>query len=541
MVRLLERFAAAGRAIASTRLIDWQRRDVRDAAVIFGLAAVFFGWSDTQKFPLKLFKFALDHANWDIDDAVFVVFMISIALVVYAFRRTRDLTNEIKARRLAELEARNLARHDPLTGLPNRRCLSEQLVEILNGTISDGQRAAILMLDLDGFKKINDSLGHSAGDVVLIEFAQRLSAISADALVARFGGDEFAVVLQRMGSLDDATRLARQIVAATSAPYQVGASTANFGVSIGIAIAPDDGTEVDEIVRRADVALYRAKADGRSNVRFFEAEMDALLEKRALTERELRNAIAGDGIEVHYQPLVHLDGEKIVGFEALARWSSPSLGQVPPGEFIPIAEECGLIGPLGVKVLRIGCREAARWPKHLTLAVNVSAIQLRDPQFGLHVLAILGETGLSPSRLEIEITESAIVGDPTIARRVIGELRAAGIRIAIDDFGTGYATMSQLLSLRFDRIKIDRSFVERLGRDPDSAVIVRAIIGLADGLGLATTAEGIEDGDTIALLRASGCMEAQGYVFGKAMPARDLPALLGRETMGPEAETAAVA
>jgi len=528
-VLVFQPFARARQAVApALRLVNWRRRDVRDAAIIFGLAALLYASAEYFKIPPKFFEFAAAHAEWDVDDVVFVIVLLSIALVVYAFRRGRDLTREITARRRAELEALKLARHDPLTGLPNRRCFSEYLHETLTRAVFDGQRAAILMFDLDGFKNVNDSLGHSAGDVVLNAFVQRLSAIDADVLVARFGGDEFAAVLPRISSLDDATRLARRIIAATSQPYSAGQSSVTIGVSVGIAIAPDDGTNVDEIVRRADVALYRAKAEGRSNISFFEPEMDARLETRSLTEKELRRAIEQHEIEVHYQPIVQLDDGTIVGFEALARWTSPVLGPVPPDIFIPIVEECGLICQFSEQVLRTACSDAARWPRPLSASVNVSPLQLRDPQFGLRVIKILAETGLSPSRLEVEITESAIVSNPGIAQHVISDLRAAGIRIAIDDFGTGYATLSQLLSLQFDRIKIDRAFVRRVGLDPDSTVIVRAITALAQGLGLATTAEGIEDPGTIALLRESGCPQGQGYAFGKAMPARDIPALLGQ-------------
>ncbi len=259
--------------------------------------------------------------------------------------------------------------------------------------------------------------------------------------------------------------------------------------------------------------------------------MDAHVERRTTIERELRAAVAASQVEVHYQPLINLSGDRIIGFEALARWQSPALGALGPKVFIAIAEESGLIHRLGDQLLRTACREAATWPKDLTLAFNISPVQLRDPTLGLRILGILGETGLPPRRLELEITESAIVGDGPTARQMVDELRTAGVRIALDDFGTGYATMSQLLSFRFDKIKIDRSFVERLGGDNGSEVIVRAIIGLAKGLGLTTTAEGIETAAQLADLKADGCLEGQGYLFGKAIPASDIPNLLRKRTI----------
>jgi len=499
---------------------------MRDGAVIFGLAFAVYVCSNLYDIPPRLFRFATDHAEWDADDAIVVVFIMSIAMAVFVIRRMRDLGKEIGARRAAEKAAQRLARHDPLTGLPNRRFFGEKLDDALKGCDSGGSRMAVLMLDLDGFKAINDLHGHLVGDKALIEFTERIAIAAKGALVARVGGDEFSVIMPRINSLDEPAALARRIVKAVAEPFQIADSETALGVGIGIAIAPDDGIGADELVRRADLALYRAKADGRSLTRFFEPAMDAHVERRAIVERELRAAIAANGVEVHYQPLVHLDGDRIIGCEALARWTSPALGAVFPSVFIAVAEECGLIHRLGDQLLRIACRDAMNWPRDITLAFNVSPLQLRDPAFGLRVLAILGETGLPPARLELEITESAIVGDALLAQRMIDELRGAGVRIALDDFGTGYATMSQLLAFRFDKIKIDRSFVNRLGSDADSEVIVRAIIGLAKGLGLTATAEGIETGLQLADLKAHGCVEGQGFLFGKAMPATQILDLL---------------
>jgi diguanylate cyclase (GGDEF)-like protein len=517
------KFSRAGRG-----WIDWKRPDTRDALVLFGTAIIAFVLAHFYDFPPFLHYLGLGYPRWAIDDIIFVLFVLSVAMIIYGVRRYRELSGEIKSRISAELEARKLARHDPLTGLPNRRFLEERLEEYL-GAASATHQMAVLMLDLDGFKAVNDTHGHAVGDKALSEFAHRVSVIvRADAFLARVGGDEFTIIMPNIESLDDPTNLARRIAAAVAQPFIVENVTAEFGVGIGIAIAPNDGVHADELVRRADRALYRAKAAGRSSVRFFEPEMDTHVERRILIERELRSAIVSNGIVPHYQPLVSLDGNRIIGFEALARWENRDLGFVPPDVFIPIVEDSGLINTLSDQLFRRACLDANAWPATFVLAFNVSPVQLRDPTLGLRLLSILGQTGFSPRRLEIEITESALVENIGVAQTVIDELRQAGVRIALDDFGTGYATLSQLLSFHLDKIKIDRSFVSRLDKSEDSQVIVRAILGLAKGFGLTTTAEGVEDAGQLAYLKANGCTEGQGYLFSKAIPAAEIPALLNR-------------
>lgn len=510
----------------NSRWSAWKQPHVRDALILTAIGLVTYAAAHFYELPPYLLQFGLDHADWEADDLIFVAFVLSAALVTYGFLRYRDLAREIKARIEAEEEARNLARHDPLTGLPNRRFFEEQLDGSLRA-VSAGEQLAVLMLDLDGFKAINDVHGHAAGDKALTEFAHRVSAnLRADAFLARIGGDEFSIILPAISSVDDVTNLARRIVAAVAEPIDIEHATVEFGVGVGIAVAPNDGTQGDELVRRADRALYRAKAAGRSSIRFFESEMDEIIERRDRMERELRAAIASDSLVPHFQPLVSLDGNRIIGFEALARWESESMGSVSPDVFIPMAEETGLITILGEQLLTRACLEARSWPADFTLSFNISAVQLRDPTFGLRVLSILGQTGFSCRQLEIEITETAAVENIAVAQNVIDDLRRAGVRIALDDFGTGYATMSQLLSLHLDKIKIDRSFVSRLGEGDDSRVIVRAILGLAKGFGLTTTAEGVEEEEQLAYLKANGCTEGQGYLFGRAIPAAEIPALL---------------
>jgi len=497
-----------------------------DAIVICMLSAILFSIEYFYDLAPQLFQFALDYREWEVDNFVFVVFVMSLGSAIFSYRRVRELAVEMRARRSAELEARKLARHDPLTGLPNRRFFVETLGEVLQTTTA-GSQSAVLMLDLDGFKSVNDAYGHAIGDQTLIEFAQRVSAIMREgAVFTRIGGDEFAVILPDIKSLDGPTALARRIVGAVSEPFSIGSVSTSIGVGVGIAIAPSDGMDPELLVQRADRALYRAKSEGRSCIRFFEADMDAHVERRVAIEAELRAAVAAKTIVPYYQPVVAFADRRVVGFEALARWKSDKLGWVAPDLFITLAEEIGIISELGDQLLRQACLDARAWPAELTLAFNISAVQLRDPTLGLRVLAILAETGFDPRRLELEITETAVVDNMKIALEITSQLRQAGVLIAVDDFGTGYATLSQLLSLKPDRIKIDRSFVDRLGKDKESTTIVRAVLGLASGFGLETTAEGIENDEQLASLRAEGCLEGQGYLFGKAVPANDVQSLL---------------
>jgi diguanylate cyclase (GGDEF)-like protein len=517
----------------SGQLVRQMRNDVAslrpatvDAIIISIFGVIIFTVEYYYDLAPQLFQFGMDYREWEVDNLIFVVFAMSIGFAIFSYRRVKELAVEMKARRSAELEAKKLSRHDPLTGLPNRRFFLEMLREVLL-TTTTGSRSAVLMLDLDGFKSINDAYGHAVGDQALIEFAQRISAIMrAGAVLIRVGGDEFSVIIPNIVSLDGPAALARRIVAAVAEPFLIGHISASVGVGIGIAIAPSDGMDPELLVQRADRALYRAKAEGRSCIHFFEPEMDAHVERRVAIENELRAAVAAKIIVPHYQPVVELKSKRVVGFEALARWKSDKFGWMAPDLFITVAEEIGIISELGDQLLRQACLDARAWPPDLTLAFNISAIQLRDPTIGLRILAILAETGFSPRRLELEITESALVDNIKVAQDVTSQLRQVGVRIALDDFGTGYATLSQLLSLKLDRIKIDRSFVDRLGKDKESTTIVRAVLGLASGFELETTAEGIENEEQLAALNADGCLEGQGYLFSKAVPANEVQGLL---------------
>lgn len=502
------------------------RRATKDLIVISILSIVIFIAEYFSHSAEHLFQFALDYKEWEIDNFIFVVIVMSLGFGIFSYRRVKELSVEMEARRSAEELAEKLARHDPLTGLPNRRFFVEKLDEVLLTTTVDSQ-SAVLMLDLDGFKSINDAYGHAVGDQVLVEFAQRISdTMRFGGVFIRVGGDEFAVIVPKIESLDGPTALARRITVAVAEPFLIGHISTSVGVGIGIAVAPSDGMDPELLVQRADRALYRAKAEGRSCIRFFEPDMDAHVERRIAIERELRAAVAAKIIVPHYQPVVVFEGRRVVGFEALARWKSEKLGWVAPDVFIGVAEEIGIISVLGDQLLRQACLDASAWSADLTLAFNISGIQLRDPTIGLRILAILAETGFNPRRLELEITETALVDNIKVAQVVTNQLRQAGVRIALDDFGTGYATLSQLLSLKLDRIKIDRSFVDRLGKDKESLTIVRAVLGLANGFDLETTAEGIENDEQLALLKADGCLEGQGYLFSKAVPANEVQSLL---------------
>jgi diguanylate cyclase (GGDEF)-like protein len=456
------------------------------------------------------------------DEVPILAAILCVGLLMFAWRRSREQKRETQRRVAAEQSARELAMEDPLTGLPNRR----QFVDSLNAAIAAPPRAgaahALLMLDLNRFKQVNDVYGHSAGDQALIVVGQRLAAVlRLGDLVARLGGDEFVILARDLAGPEAATSIALRAIDALSIPVPTGNVVHNLGVGIGVAMFPFPGATAEEVMRRADVALYKAKAVEKSSLRFFDSEMDRHVRERAVLERELRAAIAAGDIQPFFQPLVDLKTQKVVGFEALARWTHKTLGEIPPERFIPIAEDTGLIYDLADRLLRQACRAARAWPDHVTLAFNISPVQLKDPGLGLRILGILGETGLRTGRLEIEITESALVKDMEAAKQVLGSLRLAGVRIVLDDFGTGYSSLYHLRNFKIDKIKIDRSFVERMGDERESAEIVNALIGLGHGLGLAITAEGIEQNAQGRDLLAQGCEQGQGVLFSRAVPAAE--------------------
>ena len=438
-----------------------------------------------------------------------------------------------RARLRAALDAMEaVARTDALTGLPNRRGLYEQLRTAL-ARVDQGGGAALLLCDLDRFKGVNDAHGHPAGDHLLQLVAARLRNVSrAGTTIARLGGDEFALVVpldggDPCGPASEAAQLARRVIALLGQPFALpDGPVAQIGVSIGIALAQAGEEDADTLVRRADAALYRAKADGRGRLHLFDPGLDASIQTRALLEGELREAVARDQLLPHFQPLVDMATGRLIGFEMLARWPHPTRGMIPPGEFIPIAEDAGLIGPMTEGLLRRACRAAAAWPSDTFVACNLSPLHLRDCGLPATVRSILTETGLPAHRLEMEITESALVGDIDLAQDLLGKLKALGVRLALDDFGTGYSSLRHLQLLPIDKLKIDASFVRAMGSDTESRKIVAAVIGLSHSLGLLTVAEGIEDGGTAALLRDLGCDIGQGWLYGRPASEEAVGALL---------------
>jgi diguanylate cyclase (GGDEF)-like protein len=405
-----------------------------------------------------------------------------------------------------------MAKHDALTDLPNRVLLRERLEKALKARRREDD-LAVLCLDLDRFKDVNDTLGHPLGDALLKAVADRLrTCVREMDTIARLGGDEFAIVQLAASQPTDATALAARIIGILSAPYEVNDHQLVIGASIGIALSPDDGTNPDELLRNADLALYRAKNEGRGTYRFFETEMDARMQARRKMELDLRKALVTGEFELNYQPLVNLECNEISGFEALLRWHHPVRGTVSPAEFIPLAEETGLIVPIGEWVLRQACAEAATWPTPIKVAVNLSPVQFRNRNLVNTVFSALSATGLAPQRLELEITESVLLQKSEVTIATLCQLHEFGVRIALDDFGTGYSSLSYLRSFPFDKIKIDRCFISDLTKnDGDSLAIVRAVAGLGRALAMATTAEGVETKEQLEIVRAEGCTEAQGF------------------------------
>ncbi|MCP3401300.1 EAL domain-containing protein [Bradyrhizobium sp. CCGB20] len=428
----------------------------------------------------------------------------------------------------AQAKISHMARHDALTSLPNRVLFHEQLQQGLR-RVKSGDQIAVLCLDLDHFKDINDSLGHPIGDALLKEVGRRLKATVGESdTVARLGGDEFAVVQIGRSEETAARSLAGRLVEVISAPYEIEDHQIVIGVSIGISLSPQDGSNPDELLKNADLALYRAKADGRGTYRFFETGMDARAQARRLLEMDLRAAVQRDEFEAYYQPIRDVASGRVVAFEALLRWNHPQRGLIAPINFIPLAEETGLIVQLGEFVLRSACSDAATWPDDVDVAVNLSPMQFKSPNLIASVTDALTASGLAARRLELEITESVLLQNSEATLTTLHELRAMGVRISLDDFGTGYSSLSYLRSFPFDKIKIDRSFVSELATREDSMAIIRAVTGLGRSLGIVTTAEGVENDAQLELLRREGCTQAQGYLFSKPRPASDVALMLDR-------------
>jgi diguanylate cyclase (GGDEF)-like protein len=426
----------------------------------------------------------------------------------------------------ARAQIHRLAFFDLVTGLPNRASFQVSATQAITTAVRSSAAAAVLYIDVDDFKGVNDTLGHRTGDLLLEEIAARLSrCLAGNEILARLGGDEFAI-LKPFETVAEVRQLAERLVDVAAEPIEVEGHVVPISVSVGIALAPEDGRDLDELLRNADMALYRAKADGRATFAFYASEMFDRVQFRRAVERDLRAAVQQGQFELLYQPMVDLKTGRINGLEALIRWHHPTRGIVPPSDFIPLAEELDLIGPVGDWALRRACDQAADWPADVALALNLSPRQFYRPGFALKIIAALNETRMLPKRLELEITETAILADEGPVRAALEQLHAYGVRISLDDFGTGYSSLRSLRSFPIDKIKIDKSFVADVCVNPGSAAIVRTLITLARDLGMRSTAEGVETAEQCRALRSFGCTEAQGYYFSRPLTVSEVLARL---------------
>ncbi len=434
---------------------------------------------------------------------------------------------DITERKRAEARLAFLAQHDGLTGLPNRNLLRQQMDEILLHTRRSAEKVAVLVLGLDNFKSVNDTLGHGVGDKLLRGVAKRLrSSLREEDTLARLNSDEFAIIQTGMARPEDAALLARRLLDAICDPYLLDGHSVVIGATVGIAMAPGDGEDSEKLLKNADMALSRAKTESRGTFSFFEADMDARAQKRRKIELELRDAIQNEVLRPYYQPLIDLSTGRITGFEALVRWPHPERGMISPGDFIPVAEETGLVNGVGGLMLRRACMDAALWPDDVRVAVNLSPVQFRVGNLLAVVMDALKQSGLPPERLEVEITETVLLEKSDTVLATLHALRALGLRISMDDFGTGFSSLSYLRSFPFDKIKIDQIFVRDLAANRDAQAIIRSIVSLGKGLGVTITAEGVETEAELSCLRAEGCHEAQGFLFSRARPHDEIVALL---------------
>ena len=489
-------------------------------AIVAGLAAaaVFMVAMATDAVEW-FFEVSRDYEDYELDEILAAFVAVGVGSLFYAVRRVLDLRREVARSVAAEREVARLALHDGLTGLPNRRLFEDRLKTALSQVRRDGGMIAVFMVDLDRFKPVNDLHGHETGDRLLQAVAERIAKITREQdSFARFGGDEFAILQHGIQQPIGALRLARRLVAAMEQPFEISGTLVTVGLSAGIAMCPTDGDSTSELLRRADIALFRAKNGGRGSFCFFEEHMDDHLRERASLERELAVAVAEGQLEPAYQPIVDLGSGAVIGFEALARWHHPRRGTISPETFIPVAEDSGQILALGEAILRRACRDALGWPDHLSLSVNVSPLQFRNRRLADDILGILKEEGFPAHRLEIEVTENALIDNPDLAAQAIERLKAAKVRVSLDDFGTGYSSLAHLRDLPFDKVKIDRSFVGKMKQNAEGSSLMKAIIVMCQSLGLPTVAEGIEEESHRSALASEGCVLGQGFLFGRPAP-----------------------
>ncbi|WP_091721198.1 putative bifunctional diguanylate cyclase/phosphodiesterase [Methylobacterium phyllostachyos] len=463
---------------------------------------------------------------YGLNDMLMLAACMGVALCGAVVRKSILLRRLMLERDAAAAQAEAIARHDGLTGLANRRRFIDAVARA-HAAVGTEPPSAVLLIDLDRFKPVNDLYSHAAGNAVLCAVAERLhQLLPHGGVAARLGGDEFAMLVPVEHGSEGLTRLAQAVIAAISEPVSWNQNDLKVGATVGVAVVAADHADSDAVLHAADLAMYQGKKDGRGNYRFFRSAMDEELRARARTESELRDAIETGAIEPFYQPVVSLPDKDIVGVEVLARWRHPVRGLIGPGEFIPVAEETGMIADLSYNLIRRACLDARAWPSHLILAVNIAPHQFQDAWLAQRILAILTETGFPPQRLEVEITESALIQDLEATRATLLSLRELGVRIALDDFGTGYSSLYHLRELKFDKLKIDRSYVDAITMSDERAKLVDAIIKLGTSLGLTTTAEGIETDASLDWLSDQGCHFGQGYLFGRAMPKSEMDDIL---------------
>ena len=483
-----------------------------------GVLAILGAWMASRKLtqPIVALEFAARKVSAGEHAEVKVNTHDEIGRLAHSFNLMVSAVEE------RERQIAHMAFHDSLTGLANRTLLREQIAQAL--LRQGGSGFVLFCLDLDNFKAVNDTLGHPTGDALLCEVATRLAQTCPNGFVARLGGDEFAIIVQDGGATADQT--GRALVNALQRPFAVNGHRIVTGTSVGIALAPQDGQDATSLLKNADLALYRAKHDGKGSHRFFENAMDAEAQARRAMEIDLHDALRKGELELHFQPLFGLSQNRVTAFEALLRWNHPVRGLVSPIDFIPLAEETGLIIPIGEWVLHEACRIAGTWASDIRIAVNISPVQFRNSMLNSIVLQALARSGLEPQRLELEITESLFIDNVEATLASLHSLRALGVRVALDDFGTGYSSLSYLRSFPFDKLKIDRSFIVDLLAHDGATAIIRAITTLANALGMETTAEGVENSDQLDILRAEGCGQIQGYLFSRPIPASEVEALL---------------
>jgi diguanylate cyclase (GGDEF)-like protein len=505
------------------------RRSGDEDFIIIGIAvATLLILAAVGNFYFESLRATLVEATSHNSSLVVCLLSLNIALTIYGWRKFMDARHEVAERTAAELRAQSLASTDPLTGFLNRRSLAEAVGELLAVAGKRNKAVAMLIVDLDGFKTINDVHGHLTGDNLLRMTAEVIgNALPKGAIGARLGGDEFAAAFlfdpAAPASVDSSAQF---IVDRLGRPFDLAGVHTHISASVGAARSDVDCTTVDALLRRADIAMYAAKKLGRGRFVWFDASMERELQKRNMMEAGLRNGIPKHEVVPFFEQQIDLISSSLHGFEVLARWRHPELGLVPPDDFIGVAEECGLIGDLSFSVMRQAFEEARSWDSSLTLSVNISPTQLKDPWLAQKIVKLLVETGFPAERLEVEITESSLFENLGLAQSIVGSLKNQGIRIALDDFGTGYSSLAHLRALPFDRIKIDRSFVMSLNDNPESEAIVNVITKLADSLNLAITAEGIEDHLIEARLRSIGNYKGQGWLYGKPIPVREVRKLL---------------